>query len=537
MNIRKKITIASILMILIPVVVSVLLCFGIVFYRGNSTLTRLKTLYDDENGLLNIQSILFHYKDDILNYIPTETTFSSEELREAAEEQMEEDDDEEDMDEEDMREAEAIKQAANIDRAFGGLIRQLSSIGYYYQITCNEIPVISDLPDNCKSELIALAGNEYNTIANFAVANTEHSAVKRTYADETKRIEILTYCDDYIKKDGQLSQVLQDILSILAIFVLILLISIVVSIFFLTRWLSSGIKDSLDQLSEGVKQIGDGNLEYRIHSAKKDEIGKACDEFDEMADYLEQSVSERTHYEEMRRQMLAGISHDLRTPLTSIKAYVSGLKDGLANTDEKKQRYYDALLTRTGDLEALIDNLSIFSQFDRGTYHFVMEPIEMKEFLTDFLKENEMDFQRNQLETHIISWPKSPVFIEGDRRQLRRVLGNLTDNSIKYREKNHTCLTISLKPLGETLQLSIADDGPGVSPEERERIFDNFYRGDQARQNPGNGSGLGLSIVREILHGHGSSVQAEEGPDHCGLQITITFPLKGEPHHEKDSDY
>lgn len=536
MNIRKKITIASILMILIPVIVSALLCFGIVFYRGDSTLTRLKTLYDDENGLLNIQSILFHYKDDILHYTPSDTVFSSEELREAAEEATEEDDDE-DMDEEDLREAEAIQQVANIDRAFGGLIRQLTSLGYYYQITCNDIPVISNLPDHCKAELVTLAGKEYNTINNFAVANNEHSAVKRTYSNEEKRIEILTYCDTYIKKNGQLSQAVQDILSILAIFVLILLIAIVCSIFFLTRWLSSGIKDSLDQLSEGVKQIGEGNLDYRIHNSKKDEIGKACDEFDEMADYLEQSVDERTRYEKMRRQMLAGISHDLRTPLTSIKAYVSGLKDGLANTDEKKQRYYDALLTRTGDLEALIDNLSIFSQFDRGTYHFVMEPIEMKEFLTDFLQENEVDFQQNHIETRILSWPESSVFIEGDRRQLRRVLGNLTDNSIKYREKNHTCLDISLHAYGDTLQLIISDDGPGVLPEERERIFDSFYRGDQARQNPGNGSGLGLSIVREILHGHGASIRAEDGPDHCGLQLTITFPLKGGSNYEKNSDY
>ena len=91
-------------------------------------------------------------------------------------------------------------------------------------------------------------------------------------------------------------------------------------------------------------------------------------------------------YEEAKQQLLAGISHDLRTPLTSIKAYVEGLRDGIANTEEKKRRYYDAIKIRTEDLADLIDNLSLFSRFDRGEYHYSMERIDFGEFVDSFLR-------------------------------------------------------------------------------------------------------------------------------------------------------
>ena len=294
------------------------------------------------------------------------------------------------------------------------------------------------------------------------------------------------------------------------------------------------MRKSLDELSEGVRQIQVGNLSYRIHSRKKDELGKACDEFDEMAEYFEESVRQREQYEESRKQMLAGISHDLRTPLTSIKAYVEGLRDGIANTEEKKQKYYKALQTRTADLEALIDNLSLFSRFDRGEYHYSMEPVVLNEFLDNYFKENEMDFRENHLFLKKRSWTDVPLWISGDKKQLKRVLGNLVDNTIKYREQDETTLMVALYKKENCAYIELEDDGPGVPVEEREQIFETFYRGDEARQNPGNGSGLGLSIVREILKGHGAEIKAEAGEDGRGLKMIMKFPLKGENSYEEN---
>lgn len=223
--------------------------------------------------------------------------------------------------------------------------------------------------------------------------------------------------------------------------------------------------------------------------------------------------------------MLAGISHDLRTPLTSVKAYVEGLRDGIANTEEKRQRYYNALRIRAADLETLIDNLSVFSGFDRGEYHFLMERIEFGEFLSQYFKEYSVEFQENHIN---INW-KCPsdehFYISGDKNQIRRILGNLVQNTLKYREKDETALKAELYRKDGRAVLELEDDGPGVPPEERELIFDSFYRGDKARSDPGSGSGLGLSIVKEILKGHKATVLAKSGADGKGLRIIMGFPL------------
>lgn len=570
MNLRKKLTVASILMILMPIVVSVLLCIIVVFSKGSSTLNRLKSLYAKDNGILNVQAILYNYKDQILSYEPLDSedvyngngTENQEELDDDTdneddwyggddaddedslygdddtddEDELNDDDDLDDDDddlddleeeqEEKEEEAEEMREIreARQRKTFSGLIGELTNLEYYYEITCQGKTEMTNLPEDSREQIAEIAGQEYEKVSNFAVSDKESSAVKRTYSEDEKVMTVLAFCDHAVEADHQMSQAIRDILSIAGIFSAVLLISIVFSIFILTKWLAGGMKNSLDQLSEGVKQVQEGNLSYRIHSKRKDELGKACEEFNEMTEYLEHSVEEREFYEEARKQMIAGISHDLRTPLTSIKAYVEGLRDGIANTEEKKQRYYAALMTRTGDLEALIDNLSLFSRFDRGEYHYVMEKIELGSFIEDFLRNNEIEFQKNGLYVQKTAWPREPLLIEGDKKQLKRVLGNLIDNTIKYRDKEETGLSVGLWKYKDKIWLEIMDDGPGVPEEERNRIFDTFYRGDKARQNPGNGSGLGLAIVREILKGHGAKIRAEEGDGGRGLKLIIEFP-------------
>ena len=586
MNLRKKLAVASIFMILFPIIVSVLLCVAVVFYSGDGTFNRLKNLYENDNGLLNVQTILYNYENEILSYKPTEemenqwedeeenSEDEDDDLYDKGEENDEDEDDDDDKEKDDeddayhgyagaddsdiekkdvtnagngeshstdaesnprLWEAESKEELKRRNKAFGRLTEELQDLGYSCQVRYGKRMILNSIPTGAEDKIVALAGAEYLSTRSFAVTDGESSAVKRTYFDGEDSISVLAYCE-YYENSSHLSQIIRDFFFLIGLFAVALIVTIACSIFLLTRWLSGGMRRSLDQLSEGVKQIREGNLSYRIHSRKKDELGKACQEFDEMADYLENSVKEREKYEEARKQMLAGISHDLRTPLTSIKAYVEGLLDGIANTEEKKRRYYEALKTRTADLEGLIDNLSLFSRFDRGEYHYVMESIPFGEFLTGFFRENTVDFQENHL---ILEWNaprQNEWYIKGDKKQLRRVLGNLIDNSLKYREKDELLLKADLYEKEGRLILELEDDGPGVPLEERDRIFDTFYRGDKARSNPGNGSGLGLSIVREILKGHGAVIRAEEGSDGRGLKMKMEFPLERRNGGEKDTD-
>ncbi len=530
MNIRKKITLASVLMILIPIVVSVLLCVVVLFFHGNETLNRLEDLYNNDNGLMNVQTILYNYENEILTYEPVEEIIEAEkgttENNDIWEDWEEDDDDEEEQETVDYEEL-LQEEIARQNSAFGGVVRELTSIGYYYEIYYDNVVLASNLPEDSAEKIAAIAGDSYGSLASFAVADGNNSAVKRSYILEDGTLSILAYCEDYVGNSTS-SQIFRDILSILGLFVAVLVVTIAISIFILTNWLSGGMKKSLVQLSEGVRQVQDGNLSYRIRSKKKDELGKACQEFDEMIEYLDHSVKEREKYEEAKRQLLAGISHDLRTPLTSIKAYVEGLRDGIANTEEKKSRYYDAIKIRTEDLEELIDNLSLFSRFDRGEYHYSMERIDFGEFVNSFFEEHEIEFKNNSLSLRKIDWVKGDIFIQGDRQQLKRILGNLIDNTIKYREKPESVMTTALYTVDDRLRLELSDDGPGVPEEERDKIFDTFFRGDKARQNPGNGSGLGLSIVREIMKGHGGQIWAEEGVGGQGIKFVMEFPVDRE---------
>ena len=536
MNLRKKITIASILMILIPLIVSVSLCVIVVFYKGDSTLNRLKSLYENDNGLLSVQTILYSYESRILSYTPLE--YDEEGDDEDDEEDDDEDgDDEEDDDEDDIEESAGryggegnrnyrigINRESSV-YAFGNLIKELRVMRYYYQIRYEDQIVLSNLPEGAQDEIRDLAGKEYMTVRNFAVTDGEKSVVKRTYSDGDKTLDVMAYCAQY-DSGSHISRIIRDFFVLVLLFMIVFTVTIIISIFVLTKWLSGGMRSSLMQLSEAVRQVQDGNLSYRIHSRKKDELGKACQEFDEMTEYLENSVNEREKYEESRKRMLAGISHDLRTPLTSLKAYVEGLKDGIANTEEKRQRYYNALKIRTADLEALIDNLSLFSEFDREEYPFSMERMEFGEFLSHFFQENAVELLRNHI---TLEWgvPSGEnLYIDGDEKQLRRMLGNLIDNILKYREKGETVLKTALYSEGNRVVLEVEDDGPGVPAEERELIFDTFYRGDKARSNPGSGSGLGLSVVKEILKGHQATICAAEGRNGKGLRLIMKFPLQ-----------
>lgn len=537
MNLRKKIALASILMILIPIVVACFFSVVVLFFHGSGTLNRLEALYNNDNGLLNVQTILYNYQNQILTYQPVEEVYNPSGYTDEDDEWDDDewDDDDWDEDEDDEGQSGSVDSEALLEEeirrqnnAFGTVIRELSNIGYYYEIYYGDQLIASNLPEGSEEKIAAIAGTEYKNLASFAVTDGSSSAVKRSYAAENTTLSILAFCEDYVSNSSD-SQVIRDFISILGIFVGALAVAIAISIFILTRWLSGGMKKSLGQLSEGVRQVQDGNFSYRIRSKKKDELGKACQEFDEMIEYLDNSVKEREKYEEAKQQLLAGISHDLRTPLTSIKAYVEGLRDGIANTEEKKRRYYDAIKIRTEDLADLIDNLSLFSRFDRGEYHYSMERIDFGEFVDSFFKEHGIEFKNNGLSLVKTVWEKKNLFIQGDRQQLKRVLGNLINNTIKYREKPKSVVTAALYTVDDKiLRLELSDDGPGVPEEERDKIFDTFYRGDKARRNPGNGSGLGLSIVREIMKGHGGRIWAEEGVGGKGLKFVMEFPVDGE---------
>lgn len=326
----------------------------------------------------------------------------------------------------------------------------------------------------------------------------------------------------------------EEVKAAVALSALLILLAIVLSILatnrFLTRFVLRRVEEPLDLLAAGVRRIGEGDLDFRIAYAGKDEFAPVCGAFNEMAARLKESVERTRRDEESRKELLAGISHDLRSPLTSIRAYVEGLLDGVAQTEESKQRYLRTIRTKAEDIDRLVSQLFLYSKLDLEGVPMEMRPIRLDAFVAGFAEEAALDSRTRGLE--ITAEQLTPVTVSADPEQLRRVLSNILENSIKYKAKETGRLRITLEESG---RLTLADDGPGVPEEALPKLFDVFYRSDPARRDPAGGSGLGLAIAAKAVQGMGGTIRAFNVPG-GGLAIEITLP-KEEHGDAEDPDH
>ena len=230
---------------------------------------------------------------------------------------------------------------------------------------------------------------------------------------------------------------------------------------FLTRFVFRKISDPLKTLAEGVRQIRDGNLTHRIDYQEKDEFLPVCEDFNEMAARLRASVEQSQREEESRKELLAGISHDIRSPLTSIRAYVEGLLDGVAATPEKQRAYLSTIQTKTIEIDEMVKKLFLFSKMELGDYPYTPERLDAVKEIKDFVSASAEEYRRRGLQVKIGVTPSSAV-IKADPTYFRSILTNLLDNSAKYKERAMGTATIAVRTDGRYCKLLIEDDGPGV---------------------------------------------------------------------------
>lgn len=312
---------------------------------------------------------------------------------------------------------------------------------------------------------------------------------------------------------------------VVALAVIILLFGIFISILltdrFLTKFVFQKIERPLDMLSDGVRQIRDGNLDHRIVYETEDEFAPICSDFNEMAVRLKESVDLSQQHEQNRKELLAGISHDLRSPLTSIRAYVEGLMDGVPKTPEAQRSYLATIKSKAEDIDRMVGELFLFSKMEMGEYPDHPKLLRLDDELRQLVFSVGPEYAEKGLQ--IITESLVPATVSADPEQLRRVLINILENSLKYKDKETGHFEISLQEEKGGFRLSLCDDGPGVPAESLPRLFDAFYRSDPARQNPNRGSGLGLSIVAGAVRRMNGKVHAENGKN-GGLSVVIWLP-------------
>ena len=309
-----------------------------------------------------------------------------------------------------------------------------------------------------------------------------------------------------------------------------LLLSIALTNLYLTRSIFRHISEPLDALTAGVARIRDGDLDAPIAYSESDEFKSACDAVDEMAARLKASLEQQQLAQQKKQELIVGMSHDLKSPLTSIRAYTEALLDGVAKDEAAKQRYLQTIHAKEMDIESMVNRLFAFAKMDVSEYPTHIEPLLLRPLMQELT--DEWDAEGMEIQTEI----PPDLRVLADRELLRRITANLLGNSQKYGGRETVHVRISAAVTGTMAEIIFSDDGYGVPAEQLPRLFDVFYRGDAARTAPGEGSGLGLAVVKKAVEEMGGSVHAKNG-ENGGLKILFTLPLAKEDGHGENSDY
>ena len=312
-----------------------------------------------------------------------------------------------------------------------------------------------------------------------------------------------------------------------AVAVLLMLTTVALTDLYLTRHLFRHISQPLDTLTAGVARIRDGDLDTPIAYTEPDEVKAACDAVDEMAARLKASLEQQQAAQQQKQELIAGMSHDLKSPLTAIRAYTEGLLEGVAQDETTRQRYLQTIYAKEADLETLVNRLFAFAKMDVSAYPVHPEPLALR---------TELEAVTEEQEGVAVTVDVPEMTVLADRELLRRIAVNLLDNSRKYGGREDVHVRITAEKNGDTAVIVFADNGAGVPQEQLPRLFDVFYRGDAARTMPGNGSGIGLAVVKKSCDEMHGSVRAENG-ESGGLRVIVTLPLAKEDANGENTDH
>ncbi|MBH5318346.1 HAMP domain-containing histidine kinase [Paenibacillus sp. GSMTC-2017] len=305
--------------------------------------------------------------------------------------------------------------------------------------------------------------------------------------------------------------------------VLSLILCIVVFFFFLFLLLLP-VLNHLRAISDGLMIIAKGNLDYRVDIPSFDELGIISQNVNYMADQLQNMIQKERLLETSKMELITHVSHDLRTPLTSLIGYLNLLKsDDYSDLTEHK-RYINNAYNKTEQLKKLIDDLFEYTRLTSGSAQLTFEPIDMNSLLDQIINEFEPIANENTL-TVITTYERRPLLGMIDIEMFVRAIDNLLMNALKFSFKNST-ITIHLAVHRHQLVISIENFGNPITKQQELRLFERFYKGDTSRsdKNLPQGSGLGLSIAKNIVKLHGGKINLL----HSNGQFTFTILL---PNH------
>lgn len=280
------------------------------------------------------------------------------------------------------------------------------------------------------------------------------------------------------------------------------------------------VTDPIEELKTAADMICDGEYHVKILGAEDWEINELCRSLDRMRlRLLEEAATEKAVLAD-RNLLIANISHDMRTPITTIRGYLQAMEDGIAHTPEQIADCYSHIRAKTEFLEFLAADMTEYSDHEAGRLCYCFEDVELCCFLRDMEAEYREEVENKGFGLSLFL-PQKEVYLRADRYRLQRVMQNLLSNAVKYnRPGGH--IEVSLEEDRNYIYLCVADNGIGVKDDSLKKVFDSFYREDSSRGNV-SGHGLGLAISRQIVEAHRGKIWMQS-KENEGTQVFLCFP-------------
>lgn len=294
---------------------------------------------------------------------------------------------------------------------------------------------------------------------------------------------------------------------------------------YITLRMEKRIMKPIEKLKDGVEQIARGNYDVKIDNDVYNEIGILIYDFNKMAETLKKSEEMKLEYEENRKALIANISHDLKTPITSINGYIEALVDGVVTSPDKVNNYLNIIHNNTTYINNLIDDLFLFSKLDMQKLDFNFGIVKFKAFMSDLMEEFDFVLKEKDIEFKFEDRLSEELEINIDGKRIYQVIRNVIGNAIKYGRKKDSIIKVELSNNDEWIKIEIKDNGPGIPEDKLSNIFNRFYRIDTERTKDFMSTGLGLAIAKEMVEAHGGKIYASSIMGK-GSTFTIEIPIK-----------
>lgn len=382
----------------------------------------------------------------------------------------------------------------------GVISNPLKSTSKWFKVLDKNLNVILE-SDNApakknytEKEIIYMRGYYNNGLFIEKYQYINNDGIKRTAIIKSREL----YTNSFFKKMNILTKIDFVVFGIAYIILVVIFVFVLRSKFY----------EPLEKLNKAMELLTEGKRKKPVDYSGPREFVDICDRFNIMVSKLEDSENQRKKLMNDKERMMADISHDLKTPITSIQGYAKALSDGII-ADEDKDKYIKIIYEKSKKLTELINIFHEYSKLEHPDFNLIFEKVDLSEYLRAYIALKYEDIVESGFNIEV-DIPEEEMEIKIDKVHLQRVFDNILGNSIKHNEKGIN-IYVSLKEKNDIYEIIIADDGKGISKDIANNIFEAFTVGDESR-NSKQGSGLGLAIAKTIVDLHGGTIELEPEP-------------------------